>query len=188
MLKIRDMLRSDLIHVTPMYRAMIKEAKADPAFVDYPKVFDDSFEEFTYDTLRILGEQIEKDWHQNIKFLSAVHGGVAKGFSIGMIGTRPFFQPKVFMQGLLLYVEPQFREQGIGNELIKQLCDWGRSHGAGAFEAWTIPGSFAHRRWHGAGMKVYNASLVFADKDMNVITDSGPRLEKIEEKKEAANG
>jgi GNAT superfamily N-acetyltransferase len=177
MLRIRQMIPSDLIDVRPLYHDMIEELKKDPNYVNYPVMFEEDYETFTRSIFQILRAQIEQGAFPDFRALVCVHGSHPKGFVFGRLAPRPWAQPAIFLVGEILYVDPQFRGQGNANSLISNLCEWGKSLGAGAYELWAIPGSKAHKQWHEAGFKGYSVSMVFADKNMKPIVDQAPRLE-----------
>lgn len=161
-IKIRPMLPSDFQHVGPLYREMVTELKQ-----GYPN-FDDmdaEVEEFIFFGMRML--------KQNPAFgaFVAVDGKVAKGFAISNIIQRVVGKPKVYALGEVLFVTKNFRHGGVGEKLVRSMCEWAVANGAGALEVAFKPGTEAHKNWARMGFRSYSTVAVLADREMKPILD-----------------
>src|SRR6185436_11058903 len=126
-IRYREMFKSDMQHIGPMYVRMYEEAYRGEGAVPYPDVVDREKAKENVDFLIMSNIQFNPRW----KGFVALHGSVTKGFLTAIIQERPVGEPRLYLQGELFYIDPKFRGGIIGQELMKRMVEWGSAQGAG---------------------------------------------------------
>jgi GNAT superfamily N-acetyltransferase len=174
MIKFREMVPADLIHVGPMYEEMVKEAEKQPGWIPYPKMTPQATDDLVLHLLTVMKiqQRNEAQGHPALwKGFVAAHGSVPKGFLTVEIGERPNGEPKRTVLGTIFYVDPGFRGRGIGLDLIKMAHEWAVKMGAKGWEAHYVPGTYSHKMWAKAGFKTYFASGILVDENWEPIME-----------------
>lgn len=181
----RDIQNSDLQHVGPMYKAMLRESRSRPGSCPYPAIVDleKETEDFTFQMMKMIRQGFP--W----RGLVAVVGGVTKGFLLATIMERIVGQPRRYAMAEVFYIDPVFRGGDVGVKLVSIMRDWALENGAQAFEACYVPGSSSHKIWARAGIKSYMAFGVLSDENYNpLLGDVEYRAAKQAVNEEVAEG
>ena len=171
-MKIREILRSDLVYVPELFLEWDKEQKE--AGVPYPYNNGAGAEFNLYALARIKKrdefESVGGQFPWEI-FVGIPQGNVPKGYVEVCIEQRFVGQPKVVCRILGLYVEPKSRNRGIARELFRSVVRFGAKFGAQAIEVAFIPKSRDHAFWLKCGIRSFMMQGVFAKNNWELFTE-----------------
>lgn len=176
-MKIRPILRSDLIHIPILVEEWLKEQEVDLARIPYPFRDPNVSADYNFYLMNRIRERencesrgLRYPWEA---FVMIPQGNVAKGFAEVQIGQRFFQWPRVYCDMMMLFVEKKSRGRGFGNSLLREMVRWGNSFGVQAFELNYVPGSGSHKMWARSKARTYLMRGVFVEDNWKPITEEG---------------
>jgi GNAT superfamily N-acetyltransferase len=168
-MKIREVLRSDLIHIPALFFEWQREL--DP--LPYPCQNDVS----DY-SLYLLNRVAERENLENRGvrcpwniFVAIPQGNVAKGFIEVEIQRRFYGKVDFILKVLNFAIDRKSRGLGIGKDLMNAAMKFEEGFGAQAIEV-TVPAKSAyHKLWAAAGARTFSTNLVFAKEDWTLFKE-----------------
>lgn len=173
-MKIREILRSDLIYIPGIFEETVEENTNNPGVSPYPiqKGASDDF------TLYLMGKIHQKEKvqaaGQNFPwecFVVIPQGNVTKGFAEVAIEQNFYGQPRIICRILHFGIDTKSRNRGLAKILMKEIVRFAAAWGAQAIEVSTPAKSPAHAFWARNGARTYSVNSVFAKKDWSLFTE-----------------
>lgn len=159
-MKVREVLRSDLIHIPALFFEWQREL--DP--LPYPcqnDVSDYSLYLLNRMQVREVMENRGQRCPWNI-FVAIPQGNVAKGFIEIEVERRFYGKVDVVMKILNFAIDRKSRGLGIAKDLMKAIMKFEEGFGAQAIEVVVPAKSAYHKFWATAGARTFSTNLVFA--------------------------
>jgi GNAT superfamily N-acetyltransferase len=168
-MKIREVLRSDLIHIPALFFEWTRELDSLP----YPYQSDVS--DYSLYLLQRVQERegmenrgMRSPW--NI-FVAIPQGNVAKGFIEVEVQRRFYGKVSVIFKVLNFAIDRKSRGLGISKELFGAAMKWEEGFGAQAIEVIVPARSNYHKFWAAAGARTFSTNLVFAKENWELFKE-----------------
>ena len=93
-------------------------------------------------------------------YLLAERGSVEIGFGEGKVGsTIPVFASKMILHIGSVYVTPEYRDRGIGRQIVEKLLNWGRDRGCSEVELNVLVGNPARKFYRRLGFGGFEVTM-----------------------------
>lgn len=117
----------DIIDVWRLYERSLREAPP-----EYPSMNEETPEAVRAHLFQMIASP-------NFLGVIAKHGKKPVAQVTGMVAQRPFGSPRVYVQMGIFWVEPEYRKQKIGEQILKEIFTKAKTQGVHHFESLTEP-------------------------------------------------